>query len=61
MQLETGKSKHGLVGTLRAIIKEEGCVIVIPRLGFDSNPSPELAGYIEVSPPFGKKRKTEAN
>ncbi|KAG5733157.1 hypothetical protein E4T56_gene18758, partial [Termitomyces sp. T112] len=24
MQLETGKSKHGLVGTLRAIIREEG-------------------------------------
>ena len=26
MQLETGKSKTGLVGTLRNIIKEEGCV-----------------------------------
>jgi len=24
MQLDTGKSRHGLVGTLRAIIKEEG-------------------------------------
>jgi hypothetical protein len=26
MQLDTGKSRHGLVGTLRAIIKEEGYV-----------------------------------
>ena len=26
MQLETGKTKNGLVGTLRAIIKQEGCV-----------------------------------
>ena len=27
MQLETGKSKNGLVGTLRNIIREEGYVI----------------------------------
>ena len=26
MQLDTGKSSHGLVGTLRNIIKEEGYV-----------------------------------
>src|SRR5271168_4953912 len=26
MQLETGRSKYGLVGTFRNIIKEEGCV-----------------------------------
>lgn len=26
MQLDTGKSRHGLVGTLRNIIKEEGYV-----------------------------------
>jgi hypothetical protein len=26
MQLETGKSRHGLVGTFRNIIREEGCV-----------------------------------
>lgn len=26
MQLETGKSKHGLVGSFKNIIAEEGCV-----------------------------------
>lgn len=26
MQLETGKSQHGLVGTLRSIVREEGYV-----------------------------------
>jgi hypothetical protein len=26
MQLDTGKSRHGLVGTLSAIVKEEGYV-----------------------------------
>jgi hypothetical protein len=31
MQLDTGKSRHGLVGTLRSIIKEEGYVDVGSR------------------------------
>jgi len=27
MQLETGKGKHGMVGTLTAIIREEGAAL----------------------------------
>ncbi|KAH9919644.1 mitochondrial carrier domain-containing protein [Fomitopsis serialis] len=29
MQLETGKSQHGLVGSFRAIIREEGCAAIL--------------------------------
>lgn len=29
MQLETGKAKHGLVGTFQSIIREEGYVEIV--------------------------------
>jgi hypothetical protein len=60
MQLETGKSKNGLVGTLRNIIREEGYVNQL-ELQADSRLTKRnllgLVGFTEVKNCVMKKKK----